>query len=216
VAYRAPCLTAGVGITAAAASPAWYPSEMDTPTRRDLSRPAATSDDTEFSLSIEEAADRYAKAGHPRTIRTLQRYCEKGHLECRKDETPFGDKYRITPQSVARDIAQIEELRPGDTVAEQPRPQMETPAPTGSDMPRQAATVAEESSQYVVRLEREVEQLHDDRDFLREQIKTKRRADCGTPRARSRNEYPRWQSPKDASTAARRTAERIRSGRRPT
>lgn len=42
------------------------------------------------------------------------------------------------------------------------------------DRARHAATGEGESSHYVVaRLEREVEQLHDDRDFLREQIKSK-------------------------------------------
>jgi hypothetical protein len=40
-------------------------------------------------------------------------------------------------------------------------------------MARQAATEVPASSQDVARLEREVEQLHDDRDFLREQIKVK-------------------------------------------
>ena len=33
----------------------------------DQSRQVATSDDTEYSLSVEEAAERYAFAGHPRT-----------------------------------------------------------------------------------------------------------------------------------------------------
>src|SRR5581483_9985720 len=112
----------------------WYHAHMHgddmlTTTDRDLPRPAATtSDNSDFTLSIEEAAERYAKAGHPRTIRTLQRYCVSGHLDSRKVATTLGDKYLITPQSVARHIAQIEELRPLDTVA------------VGRDEPRPAAT----------------------------------------------------------------------------
>jgi hypothetical protein len=38
---------------------------------------------------------------------------------------------------------------------------------------RQVATEEPVATQYVGRLEREVEQLHDDREFLREQIKVK-------------------------------------------
>lgn len=72
--------------------------------------PAATDNDTEFSLTIEDVAERYAAAGHPRTLRTLQRYCASGHLDCRKAATALGDKYFVTSQSVARHISQIAEL----------------------------------------------------------------------------------------------------------
>src|SRR6202008_4866112 len=86
----------------------------------------------EYTLSIDEALERYQHAGHPRTARSVQRYCAKGHLDCRRIETPFGDKYLITPASVAKHIAYIEEVRP--TV-------------TGRDMPRHVATsVAEKES----------------------------------------------------------------------
>lgn len=76
----------------------------------DMPGPAATGNDTDFTLSIEDVAERYALAGHPRTIRTLQRYCASGHLDCRKAATALGDKYLITDQSVTRHIAQIAEL----------------------------------------------------------------------------------------------------------
>jgi hypothetical protein len=75
----------------------------------DLSRQAATSPD-DYSLTIEEVALRYEHAGHPRTARSIQRYCAQGHLDCLRQETPFGEKYLITPTSVARHIAQIEEV----------------------------------------------------------------------------------------------------------
>ncbi len=75
----------------------------------DQSRQAATSPD-QYTLTIEDAAIRYEHAGHPRTSRTIQRYCAKGHLDSLRQETPFGDKYMITPEFVARHLAQIEEL----------------------------------------------------------------------------------------------------------
>src|ERR1700688_4434974 len=78
----------------------------------DQSRPVATSPDTDFILSIDEALERYARAGLPRTPRSIQRYCAKGHLDCRRVETAFGEKYLISPASVDKHIAYIEEVPP--------------------------------------------------------------------------------------------------------
>ena len=75
----------------------------------DPSRPAATSPD-QYTLPIEEVALHYEHAGHPRTIRSLQRYCAQGHLDCLRQQTSFGEKYLVKPESVGRHIAQIEEL----------------------------------------------------------------------------------------------------------
>lgn len=147
-------------------------------TEDDTPRPVATIGDTDYALTIEQAADLYAKAGHPRTIRSLQRYCAKGHLDSQKKETAFGGEiYLVTPRSVARHIAQIEELNMSDNVAtghdasrhvatfaaaQQSAATHESSAPTTGDTPR-----------YVARLELELEQAKDDRDFLREQIDRK-------------------------------------------
>src|SRR5271154_5514235 len=91
----------------------------------DLSRPVATSPDSDFTLTIDDALERYARAGLPRTARSIQRYCALGHLDCRRMETPFGEKYLISPASVAKHIAYIEEVRP---------------TATGHDMSRQVGT----------------------------------------------------------------------------
>lgn len=72
-------------------------------------RPAAPLDESAYTVSIDEAADRYAAAGLPRPIRRLQKYCARGDLECRKVETASGEKYLITPESIERHIAYIEE-----------------------------------------------------------------------------------------------------------
>jgi hypothetical protein len=158
------------------------------PTSRDPSRQAATIGDSDYTLTIEDVSERYDKARHPRTIRTLQRYCVSGHLDARKVATTLGDKYLVTPQSVARHIAQIEEMMPADTVAtdrDEPRPVatsvaapiVETLAPpttaTSNDTSRPVATNDKEESRYIERLEREAEQAKDERDFLREQIDRK-------------------------------------------
>src|ERR1700694_5615476 len=85
---------------------------QDDATSTDLSRHVATTDDSDYSLSIEGALARYDAAGLPRTTRSIQRYCAKGHLDAHRIETPFGEKFLITPASVERHIAYINEVRP--------------------------------------------------------------------------------------------------------
>jgi hypothetical protein len=75
-------------------------------------RPVATRPDTDFTLSIDDALERDTRAGHPRTPRSVQRYCAKGHLQCRLVETAIGEKYLIEPTSVDKHIAYIEEVAP--------------------------------------------------------------------------------------------------------
>src|SRR5436190_23979359 len=85
--------------------------EGQVPTSTDLSRQAATTTDSNYSLSIDDALARYEHAGLPRTPRSIQRYCAKGDLDCHRVETPFGAKFLITPSSVDRHIAYIKEVR---------------------------------------------------------------------------------------------------------
>src|SRR5579864_771701 len=157
-------------------------------TSPDLSRQAATSGDTDYTLSIDEALALYERAGLPRTPRTIQRYCAKAHLDCRRLETSYGEKYLITPASIAKHIAYIEEVRQGATSPDLSRPvatsrdlsrqaatshdNIEPPreeprqAATSPDLSRQVATESEAMSRYVSRLEGENE-------FLRGQITVK-------------------------------------------
>ena len=144
----------------------------------DASRPVATTPDSEFTLSIDEALQLYAEAGLSRTPRSVQRYCAKGHLEGRLIETPFGEKWLVTPASVAKHIAYIKEVTPttGRDVSRQVAASDETKEPdsvqrqgppTGADTPRQATTILDnDKSQFVALLERE-------NIFLREQVGVK-------------------------------------------
>ena len=164
--------------------PTCYYDEMDGSfvpdgaTGRDQARPTATGPDFDYSLNIEEVAERYAAAGHPRTLRTVQRYCAKGHLDCQKVATTFGDKYLIAPYSVSRHIAQTNELIAFTTSRDQPRPviapvaapmQMNSAA-TNADPPRPDATDVASNQPGE---ERYVKQLERENDFLRDQIQIK-------------------------------------------
>jgi hypothetical protein len=140
----------------------------------DMSRQVATSLDSDFTLTIDEALELYARASLPRTPRSIQRYCAKGHLECRRLETPFGEKYMISPTSVAKHIAYIEEVRPVATGRDEPRHVATPVAPVEShdEQPKEPIATADQSRHvattsdmaifehpYVKRLEAEVDEF---------------------------------------------------------
>jgi hypothetical protein len=126
-------------------------------TCRDQSRPVATNPDNDFTLTIDEALERYARAGLPRTPRSIQRYCAKAHLDCRRIETQFGEKYLISPASIDKHIAYIEEVRPVDATAKERYESL-----TSTDLPRPVAA----DIRYTERLEGE-------NAFLRSQVTVK-------------------------------------------
>lgn len=129
-------------------------------------RPAANTDEHGLLLSVEEAADRYAAAGHPRTIRAIQKYCGRGDLECQKVETTYGERYLISPASVDRHVAMIiertaasgrEQTRPAANV----RPLEERPGNSGDSFA---------SGREQTRTDAYVQRVESENDFLRIQI----------------------------------------------
>jgi hypothetical protein len=144
----------------------------------DQSRPVATTPDSDFTLTIEEAVERYARAGLPRTPRSIQRYCAKGHLDCRRIETQFGEKYLISPASVDKHIAYIEEVRPVATGRDEPRHAATDVAPEEShDQPKEPTTTADTSRQvetaYVEQLQKRLDEKDGEIVFLRSEVAVK-------------------------------------------
>jgi hypothetical protein len=147
----------------------------------DQSRLVATSSDSDFTLTIDDALALYAEAGIPRTPRSIQRYCAKQHLSSRRIETEFGEKYLITPASVEKHIAYIKDVTPA-TSRDVPRPVATTvaaenkgepprqEAPTTIDQSRQVAT-SPDLSRYVARLEGDIDFLRGQMDVKDNQIK---------------------------------------------
>jgi hypothetical protein len=143
-------------------------------------RPGAAADEHGYLLSVEEAADRYAAAGHPRTIRAIQKYCGRGDLESQKVETTYGERYLITPASIDRHIAMIiersqttgrEQPRPdavirGNEIKDQPRPEI---AGNVREQPRPDA--AEFQDRYMAHLEKENTFLREQNTVLLERVK---------------------------------------------
>jgi hypothetical protein len=72
-------------------------------------RPDANADERAYTLTVDEVLLRYEAAGHARTSRAIQKYCARGDLDCLKEETTYGRRYRITPASVVRHLEQIEQ-----------------------------------------------------------------------------------------------------------
>ena len=156
----------------------------DVPTDIDLSRHAATTDDSDYSLSIEDALAHYEAAGVPRTPRSIQRYCAKGDLNCHRVETPFGVKFLITPESIDRHIAYINEVRLVATSRDVPRQvatdvagenkenQPRHDAATITDNQRQATTTTE-LSPLVAADNRVINLLERENEFLRDQVLVK-------------------------------------------
>lgn len=142
----------------------------------DETRLVATTADTEFTLTIDDALSLYAAAGIPRTPRSIQRYCAKEHLTCRLIETGFGEKYLITPASVEKHIAYIKEVTP-TTSRDLPRPVATVVAAENiEDTPRQEAATRTDEPRPVAKspdLSRYVARLEGDVDFLRGQMEVK-------------------------------------------
>jgi len=57
----------------------------------DTARPSAI----RYSLSLDETAVRFVEAGLPRNIRSLQRYCAAGRLDCINEDTVRGLAYFV-------------------------------------------------------------------------------------------------------------------------
>lgn len=133
-------------------------------------RPDANADERAYTLTVDDVLLRYEAAGHARTSRAIQKYCARGDLDCLKEETTYGRRYRVTPASVARHLEQIEQTsqakdrdhsRPDATVRvfENDTSAEQTDDPPVREQPRPDATD-----------DRYVGQLESENAFLRDQI----------------------------------------------
>jgi hypothetical protein len=158
----------------------------------DTARPSAT----RYSLTLDETARLFADGGLPRNIRSLQRYCAAGRLDCIKEETATGLTFFVDPDSVARAITQLAQLHgitdevrhtaPQPDMSHGVAPVVEPSAP--SDQPRASAaehdTATPENmerhtapqsdmSRYVAQVESENVMLKEHVAFLRDQAQVK-------------------------------------------
>ena len=158
----------------------------------DTARPTAT----EYPLSLDDVSRLFNEAGLPRNVRTLQRYCAAGRLDCIKEETATGLAYFVDPVSVERAIKQLAQLHGltdevrhsaaseemPHTVARdaEPSPTPDTPRPSAADRDKNAEIIPErpsapepDRSGLVAVLERENASLREQGEFFRHQIVVK-------------------------------------------
>jgi hypothetical protein len=67
-------------------------------------------DDNAALVTLEVVSSRFIAAGLPRSMRTLQRYCAAGTLECIKEATETGDTYFVVEQSIGTAITALKQL----------------------------------------------------------------------------------------------------------
>ncbi len=158
----------------------------------DSARPGAT----QYSLSLDDVSHLFDEAGLPRNVRTLQRYCAAGRLDCIKEETATGLAYFVDPVSVERAIKQLaqlhgltDEVRHGATSEEMPHTVAHDaePSPT-PDAPRLSVADRDTGTEIIVErpsapehdtsglvavLERENVGLREQNEFLRRQVDVK-------------------------------------------
>ena len=57
-------------------------------------------DKARHPLTIVDAVELFAQLGTPRSKRSVQRFCEQGHLDCVRIKSPRGDQFFINRESV--------------------------------------------------------------------------------------------------------------------
>jgi hypothetical protein len=158
----------------------------------DTARPTAT----RYPLTLDDVSRLFDEAGLPRNVRTLQRYCAAGRLDCIKEETATGLAYFVDPLSVDRAIKQLaqlhgltDEMRHSATSEEmphtvahdsEPSPTVDAPRPSAADRDKDAQTIPArqsapepDTSGLVAVLERENTSLREQGEFFRHQIEVK-------------------------------------------
>ena len=64
-----------------------------------------------YSLSVEDVRLMFSSAGIPRSDRTIQRWCEDGHLRCSKYPTETGSKYFVQVESAQERLEAIRQVQ---------------------------------------------------------------------------------------------------------
>ena len=144
-------------------------------------------------VTLDVVSSRFIAAGLPRSIRTLQRYCSNGTLECVKEATETGDTYFVAEDSIETAITSLKQLhdakdkhRHGATQHDMaPLDGLENPAqeyddgdghsPTSPDNDAQEvremqSATKTDTSVYVAQLEHRLQEKDEEISFLREEL----------------------------------------------
>ncbi len=144
-------------------------------------------------LPLDAVAARFSAAGLPRSLRSLQRYCQNGTLTCVKEATATGDAFFVEAQSIDAAITTLKQLHNAKHQHRQgaSEPDMthsvghegalntghdddrHSPTQTDDDTPETSATEAPskpDTARYVAQLEARLEEKDAEIGFLREEL----------------------------------------------
>ena len=129
--------------------------------QRDEPRQPPSLDPSHFTMTVDDASARFAEAGLPRSIRSIQRYCQRGHLTCTTVDTEIAEMYLIDPDSVERRIKELQQIEfvtraPGVSRQDAPSRDMSRHDATVRDTPRQ-----EVASEKIEAYERRIKELEE-------------------------------------------------------
>lgn len=105
---------------------------MDDGRRQTIPSTGDSSTQADHSLSVDQASQRFADAGVPRSVRTVQRYCQVGYLNCISIQGEIGARYLVSEASLRDRITELQQVQtilgasanaPGRDTARQNAPQ---------------------------------------------------------------------------------------------
>jgi hypothetical protein len=92
-------------------------------TDHDIARSSAPHerDTARHPLTIVQAVELFAELGVPRSKRSVQRFCEQGHLDCVRIKGARGDQFFINRESIERYAEELRQIEAVATISVEPR-----------------------------------------------------------------------------------------------
>ena len=151
----------------------------------DIARSSAPQHDiARHPLTITQAAELFAQLGVPRSKRSVQRFCEQGHLDCVRIKGPRGDQFFINRESVERYAEELKQIEAVASIGAEPHhdapqhatarysaPQRDNAPPGPPAEPEPVHTAESEHVETIKRLEGELLNLRID-NRAKEQVIT--------------------------------------------
>src|ERR1044071_6882007 len=78
-------------------------------------------DKARHPLTIADAVELFAQLSTPRSMRSVQRFCEQGHLDCVRIKGPRGDQFFINRESVVRYAEEVRQIEAIATLGDEAR-----------------------------------------------------------------------------------------------
>lgn len=79
--------------------------------RHETQAPVTPSQFAKEAISIEETSARFSSAGVPRSVRTIQRYCQVGYLNCISVQGEIGSRYLVSAESAENRIRELQQVQ---------------------------------------------------------------------------------------------------------